>query len=91
MILFLALSPNTNSLMFLVCFGPILYPFEFFYVKHKYPIQIFMLSIFFLLVFSTKFKQFVAKYDTRKITIPLLKKKHTFQDYYVFANYFFFF
>jgi len=74
---------------FLLYFGPIVYPLEFFYSNHKYPILIFLIAIFLLLRYNLSFSNFIKKYDT--IKIPLLKKKYYLDDYVSFSMFFFFF
>ena len=58
---------------FLVIFGPVLRPLGFFYLDHKYPIIIFMLSLFLLYVYNNQFKTFIQKID-KKIELPITEE-----------------
>ena len=58
---------------FLVIFGPILDPLGFFYLDHKYPIIVFMLSLFLLYVYNNQFRTFIQKMD-KKVELPITEE-----------------
>ena len=84
MISFIKFYSRRLYFMFLCRFYPFLHPLASFYYSYKYPLWAVILCIIFLYIYNNQFRDFINKYDTKKIKFS--RRKYSFDDMLILGH-----